>query len=268
MTPLSLAPSRDGAGSVPIQSVIKAIDILDCLARRAEPTSISEISAQLKLHKSTVSRLVGTLEARGLIRRDAPTGHCQLGLRVLEMAGVVLEGFDLRAVAQPHLIRLAEVSRETVSLGVLDRDEAVNIAQVLSPESIKHVGWIGRRNPLHCTSGGRVFLAFGPGELVDRAVERGLPRRTPLTVTDPAGLAQELDRVRRQGYAAVVDEFEVGVTGLAAPIHDRQGTLIGACGITGPTFRLAAGVIPARADQLLETVSRISRDLGLSDGTH
>lgn len=259
--PNGLEPAE--RGSMSIQSVAKAIEILRALTRHDGPLSVTELSTQLGLHKSTISRLLFTLEAGGLVTKDGRTGHYRLGLGLLEMAGVVLEDFDLRLVAQPHLLRLAEASGETINLGVLDRDEAVNIAQILSPRPVKRVGWIGRRNPLHCTAA-RVFLAFGSDALLQRVVARGLPAHTPHTITDPTALARELDTIRQRGYAVVRDEFEVGVTALSAPIRGRRGEVIAAVGLTGPSFRLSEDVLPVRAEQLLDAASGIMRDLSTS----
>ncbi len=251
-----------------IQSVAKAIDILRCFGHEHPTLSVTEISHRLDLHKSTVSRLLRTLEQGGLVTCEERTGHYRLGLGLLEMAGLVMEGSNLRTLAQPHLRALAEASGETANLAVLDRENVVNIDQILSPQTIKHVGWIGRRNPLHCTSGGRVFLAFGPEARVRRVLTQALPAYTPATLTDPSRLVEELARVRQDGYAVAREEFETGLTAIAAPIRNGRDEVIATCSVSGPSFRFSADAIPVRVRQVLQAAARISQEAMVSGIAH
>jgi len=247
-----------------IQSVAKAIDILCCFRRESPTLSVTEISHRLNLHKSTVSRLLLTLEQGGLVSCEERTGHYRLGFGLLEMAGLVMEGSDLRTLAQPHLRALAEASGETANLAVLDGEHVVNIDQILSPQTIKHVGWIGRRNPLHCTSGGRVFLAFGPEARAQRVLTQALPAYTPATITDPGRLVEELAQVRQDGYALAREEFETGLAAIAAPIRNARGEVIATCSVSGPSFRFSADAIPVRVTQVLQAAARISQEVMVS----
>ena len=139
------------------------------------------MSRHLGVHKSTASRLFATLEAAGFVRQDERNGRYSLGLRLFEVAGVLLVQLDLRQVAQPVLARLAQESRETVNLVVWDVSEAVNIYQVPSPHAIQYVGWVGRRTPAHASSTGKALLAFQPVETIERVLAAPLERYTART---------------------------------------------------------------------------------------
>jgi DNA-binding IclR family transcriptional regulator len=167
---------------------------------------VSELAAILGTHESTASRLASTLAAWGMLRKDPATGKYQLGIGLVTLAGMVAAHLDLRTVARPHLFRLRERTRETVTLACWDVDEAINIEQVPSLNAVAHAGPVGRRNPPHCTAAGKAILAYLPEERVAELAAKGLPRFTPKTICDQATLLRELERVRSQGYAVNTEE--------------------------------------------------------------
>ncbi len=250
----------------PVQSIQRAVAILRCFSESEPELSVTELSQRLNLHKSTISRILGTLERERLVARNPQNGKYHLGLGMVSLAGVALGRLDVRGVAQPFLNELVEITQETVNVVVLEDHEGVNIDRAASPKAIRYVGWIGRRIPLHCTAPGLVLLAYLPAD-GQRALLRR-PRRayTPHTVTGGQALRSRLEAVRRQGYAVVHEEWEEGYSGMAAPIFDHGQRVVAALSITGPTFRMRADVIPGFIAALQKTALAISQQLGYTSG--
>lgn len=247
-----------------IQSIERAVAILRSFTEAEPELRVTELSRRLGLHKSTVSRILGTLEHEGLVSHNPETGKYRLGLTLISLAGVALGRLDVRGVAQPHLNHLVEISQETVNVTVLDGQECVNVERAASPRPIRYVGWIGRRTPLHCTAAGKVLLSHLPPAKRAARLPRPLMRYTDETIVEEAALEKSLERVGRQGYAIVHEEFEEGFSAIAAPVYDHTGRIAGAISISGPTYRLGPDKIETCIEPLLETAAAVSADMGYS----
>ncbi|MFN8456510.1 MAG: IclR family transcriptional regulator [Anaerolineae bacterium] len=257
-------PPKKHSSDSGIQSVQRAVTILRSFSE-AEPTlGVTSLSERLGLHKSTVSRLLSTLEREGFVEQDPETGKYRLGLGLVSLAGFALERLDLRRIAHPHLGPLAELTQETINLTVLDGHEGVNIERVASPRSIRYVGSVGRRTPLHCSSTGKVMLAYMTPQERDALLPRPLPRYTAKTITDRATLEAELAQIRAQGYGIAREEYEEDLAAVAAPIYNHLGRVLATVSITGPAYRLASDKIAAWVKPLQETAAKISAQLGYS----
>ncbi len=250
---------KTGAG---VQSIQRASAILRSFTEAEPELGVMELSRRLGLHKSTVSRILSTLQAEGLVGQNPETGQYRLGLGLVSLAGVALGRLDIRGIAQPYLGDLVEESQETVNITVLDGRECVNIEREASPKPIRYVGWIGRRTPLHCTASGKVMLAFMPPSRRADLLPRRLRRYTEHTRISRAALDADLAAICGQGYAIVHEEFELGFSAVAAPVFDHGAQVAGTVAISGPTFRFGPGTIERVVPALLETTQRISRDLG------
>lgn len=245
-----------------IQSIQRAVDILRCFTEAEPELGVNEIARRLSLHKSTVSRMITTLQHEGLIGQNPQTGKYRLGLGLVSLAGVALGRLDVRGVSQPHLGDLVEISQETVNVTVLDGNECVNIERVASPKPIHYVGWIGRRTPLHCTASGKIILAHMTPEARLKTLRFPLTQYTPTTAKDLTALETQLHEICQQGFAIVHEEFEEGYSAIAAPVYDHLGKIAGTIGISGPTFRIGPGKIEAFIEPLLATTQKISSELG------
>ncbi|MBV9543862.1 MAG: IclR family transcriptional regulator [Chloroflexi bacterium] len=229
----------------------------------AEPfLGVNEIARRVGLNRSTVSRLLQTLQELGFVACHEPTGRYRLGLRIAELAGIALAGLDLRDVAQVHLRRLNLITRETINLAVWDTDAAVIIDHCPGLEPIKALGWVGRRHPGHCTSVGKVLLAFSdePDRLAPTS--DALQTYTSRTVTDPERLQLELEEVRRTGLGVNRAEFQDGLNALAAPVWNHESRVQAAVGLAGPAYRLTDTQIAELTPRVQETALAISRELG------
>ena len=232
-----------------IKSVEKAIAILNAFTIERPELSVTELSQQLALHKSTVSRLLSTLEGGGLVEQNPETGKYHLGAALLGLGALVRAHADMREIARPHLRQLAQEAQETVNLAVLDGDEVINIKQILPQKrQVKNIGWVGGRTPPHCVSTGKVLLAYRPQEDVGRIIAQGLPCRTDKTITDPGRLREELANIRQRGYATGLEELEEGLNAVAAPVRDHTGEVLAAVSVSGPSYRVSLEKISELAD--------------------
>ena len=244
-----------------IQSVDRAAAILDLLAQEGWRTG-AEVARELHVHRSTALRLLGTLERHALVERDPHNAKYRLGRRLPQLASVVTGDFDLRSLARPFCVRLAEALGETVTLDVLDADEIVPIEQATGSTSVVSVNWLGRRTPIHCTASGKVILAFGPDAVRQRLLARPLEARTPHTIVDRAELEAQLEVAREKGFARTHEELEVGLDAIAAPVHSADGEILGALDVSGQAHRLRAAGRPELISLTREAAADLSRRLG------
>ncbi len=244
----------------PVQSVDRAVSILELLAGRGE-LGITELATRLGVHKSTAFRLASALERRGLIEQARERGAYRLGFGLLRLAGAMSGQMELNQQGRPVCQRLADEVGETVNIAVLDGSSAVNIDQVLGRSSITTHNWVGQRTPLHATSSGKVLLAHLPEDRAVALIAEGLEAATPRTVTDPAALSEQLARARESGYAFTVEELEPGLNAVAAPIRGPGGRVIAAVSVSGPSFRLPEERIPAVAARVIAAATEISWSL-------
>ena len=246
-----------------IKSVDRAIAILKAFGIEKPELGVVELSQMLAMHKSTISRILATLERGGLVGKNPKTGKYHLGVVLISLGALVVAYADVRRVARPYLKRLSEETQETVNLAVLDGDEVINVEQMLPSErQVKNIGWVGRRAHRHCASTGKVLLAYQPQEVIERGIDNGLPRYTDRTITEPGELRQELVRIRRQGYATGMAELEEGLNAVAAPVRNHTGEVIAAVSVSGPSYRVSAESIPKLAELTVKVSEEISRQLG------
>ncbi len=249
-----------------IQSVEKAITILKAFGHDKPEWGVSELARHLGWHKSTVSRLMATLEKGGLLTRNTESEPYRLGVELIGLAAHVISYLDLREVARPLLRDLAQSCQETVNLVVLDGSQVVNLEQFVPPERlVKNIGWVGKRMPIHCTAAGKVLLAHLPPSRLDRTLPAELACFTPHTVTSPDDLRRELSLILRQGYATVTEEMEVGLNAVAVPVFDHAGRVQSSITVAGPAYRVTADRYPTYAQALRTTAADISRRLGNRD---
>lgn len=248
-----MATGRDGS----IQSVDRAISILQVLAQQG-PSGVTEVSTALAVHKSTVFRLLATLEARGLVRQSSSRGRYELGYGVVQLAAGATSKHDLSVISRPICQELAETLGETVNIAIHDGDRVLSIDQVIGTSTVTTVNWVGQRTPMHATAAGKVFLAHLPHLELRRALSGRLERFTEHTVTDRRELERQLDAVGDRGYATSIEEHELGLAAVAAPIQRLDGRVVAAVTASGPIFRVNAEVIPGIAEQVGAAAAAIS----------
>jgi len=245
------------------QAVLKALDILECLASVERPLSAQEVAQHCSLSRPTAYRHLVTLATRDYVTTCDDGRSYQVGPKVLELGKSFLDRLDLPELARASMRELSRTSQETVHLAVLDGTEILYVAKVDGPQSVRMYSAIGTRNPLYCTAMGKAILAFLPPEkrtaLLDQTT---LARRTANTITDKTALDQHLELVRSQGFAIDDVEFEEGIRCLGAPIFNHTGRVTAAISISGPAYRLSNSRLQELSGQVVETSEAISNKLG------
>ena len=244
--------------SYSVRAVERAVQILSALDDEHPERSLSEIAQATGLHKATTHRILMTLLNCGFVEQAADGEKYRLGLRMAGLALGVLHHLDFRQEALPHMERLVERFQETCDLGVFDRGQVLYVEMVQSNHTLTIAARVGRHLPAHCTSGGKVLLAFLPPEVVEPVLSAPLTAYTGNTITSPARLREELEVVRQRGYALDDEEFETGIRAVAAPIRDIDGSVVAAMSIPFPTNRLNPERIPEVARALVEAANAVS----------
>ncbi len=242
------------ANGAELQSVSRALRALELIADAGE-LGVSELGRRLGVHKATASRLISTLAERGLVERDATSERYRLGLGLVRLAGAAIAGLDLVRAGHPVLEELAERTHETVNLGVISAGEVVYVDQVTGAQSVVVVSWVGRRTPLHCTSNGKVLLAWLDADTLDAVISEPLAKLTDATIVDPDVLRAQLQEVRARGYAQTMEELEEGLNAVAAPIRQADDRVIAALSVSGPAFRMGPADVPRLARQVVEAAT-------------
>jgi DNA-binding IclR family transcriptional regulator len=240
-----------------VQSVGRALQILTAFESDSRELGVGQLAARLSVHKSTASRLVATLASHGFLER-APSGEAfRLGTRLARLGMRAAGADDVVDAARPAMEQLSAETGETVVLSVPLNGEAVDVAQIDSRYRVGGKTWTGRRTPLHATSDGKVFLAFGAATLEPGRLERVAEG----TITSRAALEGELRDVREAGWARAVGECEEGLNGVAAPITGADGRCVAALSVSGPAYRLAPEGLAALAGRCTAAAAAISSSL-------
>jgi DNA-binding IclR family transcriptional regulator len=250
--------SNQNASSV--QSVDRALTILETLARSGE-AGVTDLAAALEVHKSTAFRLVATLESHGLVEQIDGRGKYRLGIGLLRLAGATTARLDVVQEARPISRKLAADTGETVNVSVLADRAALYLDQVAGSSALQSHNWVGQHIPLHATANGKVLLLALDDDQQVEMLGR-MQSYTDSTITTRERLRKELAKVREHGYAVAIDELEVGLAAIAAPIHNAHGDVIASMSVSGPTFRLTEERIDEIIPPLVEAAAEVSHRLG------
>jgi DNA-binding IclR family transcriptional regulator len=230
-----------------VEAVQRAIEILRALGEARGEVGTNELARQTGITAPTMSRVLATLVAGGLVEHVPSTGRYRLGLGLIALADAARDGRDIRTLVRPHLVELAARTGETATLSVPGDHEAITLDFAQSARSVQSVARLGRPSAAHATAVGKVLLAYG-GTLPAGP----LTAYTTRTITDPEALWQEADQVRRRGWATAASEREEGLNAVAVPVLDSSGHLAAILGVQGPAVRLGDGPMRAAAGLLAE----------------
>lgn len=250
-----------------IESLSRGLTLLSSLAESSTSLSLTEISKQLRLSKSTVQRLIYTLKTLGYIDREEETKKYRLGGKALSFALSMVKNLDLRRVAYPILQKTSKEIGETVNLAILDGTEIVYVERIKTEQILNINLQVGSRLPAYCTSMGKAMLAFLPEERLDDLLKKmRLVPHTPHTITSKEALKNELRKVRAQGFATNNEELSLGLRSTAAPIRDYRGEVIAAVNIAVPSIRISQKQLETvLAKKVVETARQISLSLGYKE---
>jgi len=248
-----------------IQSIDRALQILELFSLEKPEWGVTEISKALNIYKSNVHNVLTTLAEKGFIIKDSKTDKYKLGIKFFELGSIVIKNMDLRKIAHPYIEELSKEFNETVHLGILDKGRVISIEGEESAKGLSSHIEIGRRAPLHCTAVGKAIMAYLSEEEINLIIkEKGLKRFTENTITTKKDLRNEFKKIREQGYAVDNIEHEEGVRCVAGPIRDYTGKVIASMSISGPAFRINEGKIPIIAKKVKEYCNCISKEMGFN----
>jgi DNA-binding IclR family transcriptional regulator len=237
------------------QAVDRALTILGFFDEGVTELTVAEAAARLGVHRSTASRLLSALERHGLLEGTA-AGY-RLGLRVVSLAGLVLNRFPARAIARDVLRELRDTTGETAYLGLLDGREVVYIDQASSPHVSVNVDWVGYRQSLTAGATGFLLLAYQAPAVIEELLHNSSGSDGP-----PAPTELELAAIRRRGYLARVGDDPDAGAGVAAPIRDHRGVTVAALSVWGPRHRVEDRLEGELVPAVLRAADRVSEGLG------
>ena len=245
-----------------VKSHSKAIDILDVLCAARQGLTLNDLSVKCGYPKSTTHALASTMRDRGLIRQ-LPDGSYALGIRLFEYGSAFSRGFDISALSRPYLESLSSLTGANSVISLLDGENAVSFDYAVSSSGVQILPEIGVRLPLHCTSQGKLMLAYMPPQKVNSMYRRqALQQYTPHTISDLDRLSEQLDVIREKGYAIEDGEYKVGLRSVSAPVFDSSGTLRYALTTIGFFRRVASADFGNAVDATVKQARMLSAALG------
>lgn len=222
-----------------IQSVERAVMILEYLSKHPSGAQLTNISKDLGLNKSTAFGLISTLENLRCIRQDQNTSRYYLGLRLLEFGHSLMTSMDIITVGKPFLRELSSKYDETVNLALLSGNNVIYVDRVQSSKSVRVEMQLHEQVPTYCCSTGKVFLSYMDRQQQEAIIEKtDFKPRTIYTIVSKAQLLAELENIRNRGYAYDREEYEIGLTCIAAPVLDSEGRVTAAISLNAPTGRM------------------------------
>ncbi|WP_036931779.1 IclR family transcriptional regulator [Proteocatella sphenisci] len=245
-----------------IQSIERAISIMDCFSKNSRELKLAEISDETGINKSTVHGILSTLKYHGFIGQDEKTQKYRLGLELLKYGDLVLGSIDISDIAKPVICMLSRTIGETVHIGISDGEEIVYILKAEPEDSIKISATIGSRNPLYLTADGRVILAHMDLDKIKSYIPENIKKSTENTVTDREQLIKDLEEIRKNGYAIDNEEIMEGIVCIAAPIFDHSGEAKYGMSILGPSSRLTGEKLKECIELIKIKTREISYEIG------
>lgn len=255
-------PAEESTGRGPLLSLLNGVKVLDAFTVAEPLLGVNEIARRVDLHKSTVSRILATLEQVDLVEREEG-GRFQLGVGVIGLAGPLLAHLDVRRVAYQGLERLVQLTGETGALAIWNAQESIVVEQVPSPKQVKHTTPLGARFSKVASASVQVFLAEQPEAEVRRLLREGL-------VTGGAGdesqVFERLAQVRSQGYALNDGESDPEELSVSAALRDHRQAVVGAVLLSAPRSRCSPFLVKDFIQRVRETAEQISVRLGANPG--
>jgi IclR family transcriptional regulator, acetate operon repressor len=245
-----------------LESVDLVLRLLELLAASSRPIGVTDVARELEISKPRAHRHLRALVSRGYARQDARTEGYEIGIRLLILGEQARERFDVMGAIRPAMAPLRTATGLAVTASALVGDEVVVLEMLHGTALIEFGVRPGSKLDLHASAHGLVALAFGPASLLDAALAKPLKAWTDHTLTDPAELRVEVDRVRRQGWATAGDAVQVGVNALAAPVLDHRGVCRGAIALVGATQFILAKPDKAQVELVVQAAADASRALG------
>ncbi|RPK13152.1 hypothetical protein FH5_03358 [Priestia endophytica] len=236
-----------------------ALHVLELFSVEEPELGISEIANQLGIANSTAYRLVTSLRSEGFITKDAHTNLYRLGTSILALGNVIIKQSKVYNISQSILKSLVQQTNETAHIAVLREFEAMYLNKIVCSHPVRLLSYIGKCNPVHCTSTGQVLLAHQSKPFIEELFQKKLQRYTSKTIIDPASLLDRLQKIKKQGYALSVEELHKGVSSISAPIYNLKGNVIASVTIAGPVQRMNNNMTSNLIKSVIQSANEISQ---------
>jgi IclR family transcriptional regulator, KDG regulon repressor len=251
-----------------VPAVQRTVQVLEILAGSHQGISLADLSRQTRIPKSSLFRILLTLEQYSIVTQDHDRSQYSLGMKLIDWGNRALEKIDLKTVSHPHLIRMSHETHESYYVAVLDQEDVIIIDRADTPEIWRMVARLGQRSPLHCTATGQVMIAELGDEAIDDIIKRhGLKKFTPATITGATRFKKRLAEVRAQGYSVADAEYKTDLCAIAVPIRDHHGRVCASLMTAMHSDRARRN--KQQVSQLVSILKResevISRDIGFMD---
>jgi IclR family transcriptional regulator, KDG regulon repressor len=240
-----------------VQAVGRALSLLQNVAESNHPVSIGELVEKSNMNRTTVWRLIGTLENFGFVERDPVTKGYQLGYAANRLAAQATNYSSLIRRARRTMERLRDETQETVLLSVPKHYGTLTVDQIDPEHSIRVVDYVNVYLPLHSTSNGKLLLSTFPSDELDIFLQQPLEKITPFTITSREALIEDVERIRKQGVATSVGELDESENGISAPILDQRNNLVAFLSVCGPSFRFTQERMEAITDLVIRSAQEI-----------
>jgi DNA-binding IclR family transcriptional regulator len=243
-------------------TALRALRVLEALGDAGQPVAVSTVAEAIGADRSTAYRMLMTLADAGYVTRDATGKLYRLGYKLLSLSRSILNGDETSALILAAIQKLSAETGETVHYCVLDRDATVLVMRAKGTQLVSVDFQIGDRSPLHCTSIGKLLLAYQDAAMAERIIARGLPQSARNTITDSEKFRAELRKVRAQGYAYDDLEFHDDMRCVAVPVVDKSGAVLSGISLSGPRSRYTMPTLARLKDLSLSAANELSRTLG------
>lgn len=242
--------------------IVNVLDVLRCFTVERQLVGVTEIAAEVGLHKSSVSRILATLVQERVVERDEPTRKFRLGLGLIAIAGPLLANLNVRQAAYAQLNYLAESTQETAVLNIWDGNESVSVEQIASPLPVKHTSAMGSRYNTGLSATVQLFLAYQKLERTQELLTAGSITLPESYRTDQ--FLQRISEARKQGYAVNYGETSNEEVGVAAPVFDHRGEIIACVLVAAPRYRITDEVLKGLIAACVRSAQKISLRMGHS----
>ena len=247
-----------------VPSLDRALRVLEALASSKNGLSLSDLSRNLGLPRSSTHCLLITLERQRYILRNEKSGRYLFGMKLFSLANMAMNGLSLRKEASPNLRALMKATGLTVHMAILEQNEAVIIEKVESPYQLRLGTWVGKRMGVHCTAVGKALISHWPEQEIDRLIKHGLPRYNENTIVSPKKLKSTLQQVRELGYSVDDEEDTIGSRCVGAPIFDQTDRVVASISVAGFAAQINSQTFYALTDKVKKGAATISQKLMLN----
>ncbi|HDQ26093.1 MAG TPA: IclR family transcriptional regulator [bacterium] len=248
-----------------VQSVERTLDIIETLSEHKTGVGVTTLSKELKLHKSTVHRLLTTLMLRKYVEQDPETSKYKLGMRLFELGNAVLSKLDIRQHAMPYLRQLWRSTGETIQLAIVDQQKVLYVDVLETLERVGVKSNVGERVPLHSSAPGKVWLASLPDDRLGDVLKLiKFEPFTPYTIDNFDKLKESVNQAKELGYAVDNQEYSTDLISVASPVKNYRGRVIACIAITAPALRMGEDKIREMGSQVKATADKVSQSMGFN----